>query len=220
MADMTLYMSDYAMAVLELKDDECFGWSDDRGGRVDWGQCLAANRFLLLRFYEIFKNRVPDGRKLHPNTQRVVRCRHRAGLRDSTCMLRTGFLVRWLRACRGWASLCTWDGIRDACIRTPVILFRRGNCFVIALTYGRKSEWVRNVAAQGGCELETGGRKVRLTNPYLYRDEKRRAVPAFVRIMLGVLNVSDFLELTVHESGVRIGHHGEESNPNASRRSA
>ena len=103
---------------------------------------------------------------------------------------------------------------------TPVILFRRGNCFVIALTYGRKSEWVRNVVAQSGCERETGGRRVRLTNPYLYRDEKRPAVPAFVRIMLGVLNVSDFLELTVHESGVRIGHHGEESNPNASRRSA
>jgi len=104
--------------------------------------------------------------------------------------------------------------------RTPVILFRRGNGFVIALTYGSKSEWVRNVVAQGGCELETGGHRVRLTNPYLYRDEKRRAVPAFVRIMLGVLNVSDFVELTVHESVVRIGHHGEESNPNASRRPA
>jgi deazaflavin-dependent oxidoreductase (nitroreductase family) len=104
--------------------------------------------------------------------------------------------------------------------RTPVIVFRQGDRFVIALTYGRESEWVRNVVAQGGCELETRGHRLRLANPYLYRDEKRCAVPAFVRIMLGVLNVSDFLELTVQDSGVRIGHHGEESNHNASRRSA
>jgi deazaflavin-dependent oxidoreductase (nitroreductase family) len=104
--------------------------------------------------------------------------------------------------------------------RTPVLVFQQGDRFVIALTYGRESEWVRNVVAQGGCELEAGGHRLRLTNPHLYRDERRRAVPGFVRIMLGVLNVSDFLELTVQEKGMRIGHHEEESNHNASRRSA
>ncbi len=104
--------------------------------------------------------------------------------------------------------------------RTPVIVFRRGNRFVIALTYGRESEWVRNVVAQDGCELETSRHRLQLTNPYLYRDEKRRAVPGFVRMMLGMLNVSDFLELTDQASGVRVGHHGEEGNQSASRRSA
>ena len=49
---------------------------------------------------------------------------------------------------------------------TPVIVFRRGDRFVIALTYGRESGWVlSDVVAQGGCELETGGHRLRLTNP-------------------------------------------------------
>jgi len=80
---------------------------------------------------------------------------------------------------------------------TPVLIFRQGNRYVIALTYGRESEWVRNVVAQNGCVLETQGRRFQLASPYLYRDDKRRAMPAFVRVMLGLLNVYDFLELTV-----------------------
>ena len=38
--------------------------------------------------------------------------------------------------------------------RTPVNVFRAPEGFLIALTYGRESEWVRNVLAAGGCELE------------------------------------------------------------------
>ena len=92
--------------------------------------------------------------------------------------------------------------------RTPVLIFRQRNRFVIALTYGRESEWVRNVIAQNGCVLETQGRSVQLTSPYLYRDDKRRAMLAIVRLMLGLLNVSDFLELTV--AGSAQADHGEE----------
>ena len=36
--------------------------------------------------------------------------------------------------------------------RTPVNVFRVPEGFLIALTYGRESEWVRNVLAAGGCE--------------------------------------------------------------------
>src|SRR5579864_611651 len=39
--------------------------------------------------------------------------------------------------------------------RTPVNVFRAPEGFLIALTYGRDSEWVRNVLAAGGCKLET-----------------------------------------------------------------
>lgn len=42
--------------------------------------------------------------------------------------------------------------------RTPVLVFRRGNRLIIALTYGRESQWVHNVLAQDGCRLETEGR--------------------------------------------------------------
>jgi deazaflavin-dependent oxidoreductase (nitroreductase family) len=81
--------------------------------------------------------------------------------------------------------------------RTPVLVFRRGGKFTIALTYGAESQWVQNVLAQGGCELETQGRILRLSDPRLFHDEQRRALPGFVRFMLKMLNVFDFLDLTV-----------------------
>jgi hypothetical protein len=78
-----------------------------------------------------------------------------------------------------------------------VLVFRRGGKFTIALTYGAESQWVQNVLAQGGCELETQGRILRLSDPRLFHDEQRRALPGFVSLMLKMLNVSDFLDLTV-----------------------
>jgi deazaflavin-dependent oxidoreductase (nitroreductase family) len=80
--------------------------------------------------------------------------------------------------------------------RTPVNVFRTPGGYVFALTYGSSAEWVRNVLAAGGCELVTRGRRVRLTSPRLYRDERRSAMPAHVRMVLGLVGVSEFLELT------------------------
>jgi deazaflavin-dependent oxidoreductase (nitroreductase family) len=87
--------------------------------------------------------------------------------------------------------------------RTPVMIFPRGDRMIVALTYGRDSEWVRNVLAEGGCELETQGHTIRLTAPRIVHDEERRAVPALHRRILGLLNVSDFLELTRADSQER-----------------
>jgi deazaflavin-dependent oxidoreductase (nitroreductase family) len=77
--------------------------------------------------------------------------------------------------------------------RTPVNVFRRGDRYVIALTYGADSQWVRNVLAAGELDVETRGRRVHLTEPRLVHDESRRLVPAPVRIPLRVADVSDFL---------------------------
>ena len=67
--------------------------------------------------------------------------------------------------------------------------------FVFALTYGRDSQWVRNVLAQGGCRLETRGRTWQLTEPRLFHDPQHRAVPKPVGVILGLLKVDDFLEV-------------------------
>ena len=83
--------------------------------------------------------------------------------------------------------------------RTPVNVFRRGDRFIIALTYGPNADWVRNVLAEGGCMLEARTGTLRLARPRLYHDESRRAVPAPVRLVLGIVNVSDFLELTLND---------------------
>lgn len=80
--------------------------------------------------------------------------------------------------------------------RTPVNVFRRPGGYVVALTYGADSDWVKNVLAAGSCELTTRGRTVRLSHPEIYHDETRREMPAvFVRQVLALANVTDFLAL-------------------------
>jgi deazaflavin-dependent oxidoreductase (nitroreductase family) len=79
--------------------------------------------------------------------------------------------------------------------RTPVNVFRRGDAYVIALTYGADAQWVRNVLAHGRCALVTRGRRIELTQPRLFHDPTRRAMPWPVRAPLRLLDVADFLEL-------------------------
>jgi deazaflavin-dependent oxidoreductase (nitroreductase family) len=78
---------------------------------------------------------------------------------------------------------------------TPINVFRQPDGFVVALTYGRDSEWVRNVVAAGGCELTTRGRRYRLTGPEVFRDPGRTAVPGPVRLALRALGCDDFMRL-------------------------
>jgi deazaflavin-dependent oxidoreductase (nitroreductase family) len=87
--------------------------------------------------------------------------------------------------------------------RTPVNVFRRPGGYVVALTYGPDSDWVRNVLAAGGCTLETRGRTLRLTRPRLYHDEQRGAVPPSLRVIGGLGHIADFLDLTV-ENGAAV----------------
>jgi deazaflavin-dependent oxidoreductase (nitroreductase family) len=79
--------------------------------------------------------------------------------------------------------------------RTPVNLFRADERYVIALTYGSASQWVRNVLAAGECDVETRGERVRLVGPELRHDPERTLVPPAVRRILGVANVNDFMIL-------------------------
>ena len=81
--------------------------------------------------------------------------------------------------------------------RTPVNVFRSPNGFLVALTYGTQSEWVKNVLAAGGCELETRGRRYQLTAPTIVHDPTRRRFPFPVRVILGLVGAKDFMQLTV-----------------------
>ena len=81
--------------------------------------------------------------------------------------------------------------------RTPVLVFRRGDRIIVALTYGSDAQWVQNVLAAGGCELETEGRVLQLSHPRLLHDEQRSNMLALVRLILGALKVSDFLEMVI-----------------------
>ena len=77
----------------------------------------------------------------------------------------------------------------------PVNLFRRGDRYVIALTYGADSQWVRNVLAAGEVDVETRGRRIPLVEPEVVHDERQSLVPSPVRPILRATNVTDFMLL-------------------------
>jgi len=79
--------------------------------------------------------------------------------------------------------------------QTPVNVFPTESGYLVALTYGADTDWVKNVLAAGGCELLTRRRTVRLESPRLVHDESRHGVPAVVRVGLRVIGAADFLSL-------------------------
>ncbi len=79
--------------------------------------------------------------------------------------------------------------------RTPVNVFQVPNGYVIALTYGPHTDWVKNVLAAGGCSIETRGRSFVCTDPQLYRDPDRRGIRPLERAILPLLKVDEFLSL-------------------------
>ena len=79
--------------------------------------------------------------------------------------------------------------------QTPVNMFRDGERYVFALTYGADSQWVKNVMAAGGCEVRTNGTTVRLCEPRIFTDPGHRLVPGPVSIALRILDVNDFLSM-------------------------
>ena len=83
-----------------------------------------------------------------------------------------------------------------AAYRTPVNAFARPGGYVVALTYGPDVDWVKNVLAERGCELEVRGRRVRLSQPRIVVDPRQQPVPAAVRPILRLIGVNHFLELT------------------------
>ena len=79
--------------------------------------------------------------------------------------------------------------------RTPVNVFREPDRFLIALTYGPDSGWVKNVLAADGCELETRGVRYQLSSPIVIHDPSRRRFPPLVRVILRLIAAYDFLQL-------------------------
>jgi len=79
--------------------------------------------------------------------------------------------------------------------QTPVNVFPADDGFIIALTYGADTDWVKNVQAAGGCELRTRGRVLRVGSPRVYHDETRHGIRPLEREMLRLLGVADFLSV-------------------------
>jgi deazaflavin-dependent oxidoreductase (nitroreductase family) len=82
--------------------------------------------------------------------------------------------------------------------RTPIMVFRRGDRVVFAMTYGPDTDWARNVIAAGGAAIVgRDGRRVRFADPRIEHDPRRRLVPWIIRPVLFLLGAADFLLATV-----------------------
>ena len=80
--------------------------------------------------------------------------------------------------------------------RTPVWAFRARDGYVVALTYGPGSEWVRNVLAAGRCYLVVRDAALKIERvDELEGDAGLSLVPAAVRTMLRAMGVRQFLLL-------------------------
>lgn len=80
--------------------------------------------------------------------------------------------------------------------RIPLNAFPCDDGFVFALTYSSRSDWVKNVIAAGGAELEYAGERLLLTDPCLVtRDEVHRCLPASTVLPLGLLRIREFLTM-------------------------
>ena len=80
---------------------------------------------------------------------------------------------------------------------TPVNSFDQQGRLIIALTYGAKADWVRNVL-DGPARVESQGRVTDVTSARLVgRDEAWPAIPRLVRVVLRLVRVHEFLALSL-----------------------
>jgi deazaflavin-dependent oxidoreductase (nitroreductase family) len=105
----------------------------------------------------------------------------------------TGLFAGWLP---GFGILTHVGRKSGRVYHTPINVFRASNGFIIALTYSSQSEWVKNVLAAGGCELQTRGKKYQLSAPKVVRDPSRKRFPFPVRLVLRTVGANEYMELS------------------------
>jgi deazaflavin-dependent oxidoreductase (nitroreductase family) len=89
-----------------------------------------------------------------------------------------------------------------AVYRTPLMLFHDGGQVRIVLTYGERTDWLRNLQAAGGGTVIERGRRIPVSDPVIERGPQSLAgLPRFVRIVLGILRVDEVVRLNTGVQG-------------------
>lgn len=79
--------------------------------------------------------------------------------------------------------------------RTPVNCWVDEESAIVALTYGRGTDWLKNVTAAGGAVVESRGKTYQVGAPTIIQSEGMKRMPALVRRILRLINVEEFAEL-------------------------
>ena len=119
-----------------------------------------------------------------------------AAFRPLTTRLLNPITRRFVGHLPGFAIISYVGRTSGRTYRTPMNVFRRDGDYLFALTYGPDVQWVRNVIAAGGCELEQRGRTIRLHDPRRFSDPTGRLMPLPVRFFLRLIQVTEFLRLS------------------------
>lgn len=84
--------------------------------------------------------------------------------------------------------------------QVPIIAEPFPGGFVVALTYGRKVDWLANLLHNGCCELRWKEQDLRLVKPEVIGKEAGLAAfPALLRSMLRLAGIQEFVRLTREE---------------------
>ena len=79
----------------------------------------------------------------------------------------------------------------------PIIAVPAPGGFVIALTYGKQTDWYENVKAKGGCSLTCKRQEYALTNPeFIPPEQGLAAFPAPFRAGLRMMGIQYYLRLS------------------------
>ena len=82
--------------------------------------------------------------------------------------------------------------------RIPIIAEPSMNGFVIALTYGRKVDWVENILVKGSCSMLWKNHEYSLFNPeFIDKEVGLLAFPALFRIGLRKMGIQYYLWLEI-----------------------
>ena len=95
-----------------------------------------------------------------------------------------------------WASVVRHEGrLSGLMYRTPITVVETDDGFVVALPYGTRADWVRNVIAAGGAILEHEGVEIALCDPDVVGEEANRWFGASDQRQQRLFGVTDFLRL-------------------------
>lgn len=81
--------------------------------------------------------------------------------------------------------------------RTLVNWWRDEETAIVALTYGRDVDWLKNLSAAGGGAIACRGRTYRLGEPVVIGREGLTRMPGTVRVILSTIDVDTFAVMPI-----------------------
>jgi len=91
--------------------------------------------------------------------------------------------------------------------RTPLLVLKRGDHYLVGLWYGSDVHWVKNVLAAGGCEMLINGRHIQTFDPEVVTDGVAQLLPPPLALAGRLVHLTEVLRL--HPNSIRFDQRTE-----------